>query len=425
MQQVAGTGVISTAICMERMKWILVIKTKDIAFKLICIGIFVTPHILRLAFFKTQWAIVNVIAWLGIIFLLRRYVRQGRVQIAKRSNGGIGNPLWICLLIACFIICAIGISTFSYESLVKYIYATLAPLILLYVTVPFEENDKQVICFCNYLTASCTFIVLMGLLDIIFGTGFGKFIADYTQTESLFELLRTGRMVSYVGHSLLSTELMLLCFLFNTLKHYYIKKNEPIALTVYNCVMPAIGIGLCGSKTGFVLFAISFAVLYVNRKGLKYVILIIAAIYWALSMGFFDSVLHRFEIGLSMGDLSTGRNTNLVLLWKSGALDFHFLTGHAGTTLSEKMIAALEYPPLRWAYLFGVWFSVAMCSILFVIPIFKCIKYKKFKVLFALLIIIADVNSYNGITTLSDQMLIYCVSVLLLLNLARRTEYNE
>ena len=83
------------------------------------------------------------------------------------------------------------------------------------------------------------------------------------------------------------------------------------------------------------------------------------------------------------------------------------------------MIAALEYAPLRWAYLFGIWFSIVMCVILFVVPLIQCWKLGGRRTLWAMLIIIVEVNSYNGITTQNDHLLLYCVAIFVLLNIAR------
>ena len=88
------------------------------------------------------------------------------------------------------------------------------------------------------------------------------------------------------------------------------------------------------------------------------------------------------------------------------------------TRTAEKMIAALEYPLLRWAYLFGIWFSALLGLILFFIPMVKAFQSKNKMIIIVLLILILDVNSYNGITTQSDDMLLYCVAVFLLLNLS-------
>ena len=247
--------------------------------------------------------------------------------------------------------------------------------------------------------------------------------AEFSAADSLIESIRQGRMVSYFGHPLLTSEVMILCFSFNTLVNYCIEKKT-VTETVYYSIVSVIGIGFCGSKTGLILIAIEFALLYVNKKGIKYFILVAAAVYWAYGYGLFDSVIGRCLDGFKSGDLTTGRNTALALLMRNGYLHFNFLMGHAGADLSERMIAALEYPPLRWAYLFGVWFSVVMCIILFLTPAMMILKNKNIKIFIVLIILILDVNSYNGITTQSDQMLLYCVSVFLLLNLSYAVRGN-
>lgn len=91
------------------------------------------------------------------------------------------------------------------------------------------------------------------------------------------------------------------------------------------------------------------------------------------------------------------------------------------------MIAALEYPPLRWAYLFGIWFAIMICVVLFIIPFVKIIKSRNMKIIIVAITLIFDVNSYNGITTQSDHMLLFCVAMFLLMNLcdALRGKENE
>lgn len=157
---------------------------------------------------------------------------------------------------------------------------------------------------------------------------------------------------------------------------------------------------------------------------MKYFIIVAAAVYWAYGYGLLDTVIGRFIAGFESGDITTGRNTALLRVIQGGVLRFNLLIGHAGMNLSERMIAALEYPPLRWAYLFGVWFSVLMCVVLFAIPAIKILKNKNIKIFIVFLILVLDVNSYNGITTQSDQMLLYCVSVFLLLNLSYAVRGN-
>lgn len=404
------------------------VKISDIKqkfpFFLICIGLLFMPSTIRTSVLHSEWALINVASWLGIILLTKRYYNGGKVSVSKNGKLGVANPIWIVLLVAFFAMESLMLPEFTATSEVKYIYATILPIYILYSVV----DDDDIICytklFSRLLTVASTIVVICGLMDMFLGVGIGNSIAIFTNAASLIESIRQGRMVSYFGHPLLTTEIMILTFSFNTLVNYCIEKKS-IFYTVYYSLISVIGIGMCGGKTGLVLIAIEFALLYVNKKGLKYFIIIAAAVYWAYGYGLLDTVIGRFIAGFESGDITTGRNTALLRVIQGGMLRFNLLIGHAGINLSERMIAALEYPPLRWAYLFGVWFSVLMCVVLFVIPAIKILKNKNFKIFIVFIILVLDVNSYNGITTQSDQMLLYCVSVFLLLNLSYLLGGNE
>lgn len=403
------------------------VKISDIKqkfpFFLICIGLLFMPSTIRTSALHSEWALINVASWLGIILLTKRYYNGGKVSVSKNGKLGVANPIWIVLLVALFAMESLMLPEFTATSEVKYIYATILPIYILYSVV----DDDDIICytklFSRLLTVASTIVVICGLMDMFLGVGIGNSIAIFTNAASLIESIRQGRMVSYFGHPLLTAEIMILTFSFNTLVNYCIEKKS-IFYTVYYSLISVIGIGMCGGKTGLVLIAVEFALLYVNKKGLKYFIIVAAAVYWAYRYGLLDTVIGRFIAGFESGDITTGRNTALLRVIQGGVLRFNLLIGHAGMNLSERMIAALEYPPLRWAYLFGVWFSVLMCVVLFAIPAIKILKNKNIKIFIVFLILVLDVNSYNGITTQSDQMLLYCVSVFLLLNLSYAVRGN-
>ena len=403
------------------------VKISDIKqkfpFFLICIGLLFMPSTIRTSALHSEWALINVASWLGIILLTKRYYNGGKVSVSKNGKLGVANPIWIVLLVALFAMESLMLPEFTATSEVKYIYATILPIYILYSVV----DDDDIICytklFSRLLTVASTIVVICGLMDMFLGVGIGNSIAIFTNAASLIESIRQGRMVSYFGHPLLTAEIMILTFSFNTLVNYCIEKKS-IFYTVYYSLISVIGIGMCGGKTGLVLIAVEFALLYVNKKGLKYFIIVASAVYWAYGYGLLDTVIGRFIAGFESGDITTGRNTALLRVIQGGVLRFNLLIGHAGMNLSERMIAALEYPPLRWAYLFGVWFSVLMCVVLFAIPAIKILKNKNIKIFIVFLILVLDVNSYNGITTQSDQMLLYCVSVFLLLNLSYAVRGN-
>ena len=401
---------------------------KALPFFLICAGLFFMPSAIRTGRLRTEWALINIVSWAGIALLTRRCYKNGILMVSSYGKNGVSNPLRFLLLAFLFLLECLILPELSFASLLKYMYATILPIFILHFT--FDEDDviNYIKLFSNTLTIAATVVVICGLSDMFLGTNIGRNIAEFVNAESLIESIRQGRMVSYFGHPLLTAEIMILTFSFNTLINSCIEKKS-VLFTVYYSLICVIGIGMCGGKTGLALIAAEFVLLYINRRGLKYFFIVAIAVYWAFSYGLLDTVIGRFIDGFASGDLTTGRNLALAIVLQGGSLKFNWVLGHAGTTLSVRMIAALEYPPLRWAYLFGIWFSIAICVILFVIPVINVLKNETTKVLVVLIILILDVNSYNGITTQSDQMLLYCVSTCLLMNLShtlkKRGNVNE
>ena len=394
----------------------MVMRFRKEYFTLICLGIFLTPSIMRVGVLKSHWGLINPLAWIGIVAivymnLLKRYKTIDILEGLKY--------IWLPILACLFIVSTITFQSFEKIAIAKYLYATLLPGVILYIGVSDNDLITYLNIFCSFLTVACTFIVICGLLDLILSLGIGSFFAEITGVQSSVALIRDGRMVSYYGHALLSSELMILCFSFNSIRGLYFKQWDSLLYTIFYSAIALIGVGLSGSKVGLILIIIEFFILYFSKKNIKYSAIMALCIYGVYKIGFLDTVLYRFLRGIQKGDLSSGRHTNLSLLWRSGMLDFKIFKGNIGTEFTPAMIKALEYPLLRWAYLFGIWFSIVICIVFFVIPLINCAKSGKFKLFVIATIIIMDVNSYSGITTLSDHMLIYCVSMFLLLNVAR------
>ena len=179
----------------------------------------------------------------------------GRVVLSKDGSNGVANPLLIITLIILFLIEGMMLPYFSAESKIKYIYATILPCYILYVSLPGQEIIRYFKMFAKLLTIASTIVVVCGIFDIFIGTSIGKTIAEFSAADSLIESIRQGRMVSYFGHPLLTSEVMILCFSFNTLVNYCIEKKTVIE-TVYYSMVSVIGIGLCGSKRALILIAI-------------------------------------------------------------------------------------------------------------------------------------------------------------------------
>lgn len=60
------------------------IRKKDIQFFLVGCGLLFIPSLLRVGMLKSQWALVNVLSWIGIILLTQRYYGGGQSSIIQR-----------------------------------------------------------------------------------------------------------------------------------------------------------------------------------------------------------------------------------------------------------------------------------------------------------------------------------------------------
>ena len=166
-------------------------------FFLICIGLLFMPSTIRTSVLHSEWALINVASWLGIILLTKRYYNGGKVSVSKNGKLGVANPIWIVLLVALFAMESLMLPEFTATSEVKYIYATILPIYILYSVV----DDDDIICytklFSRLLTVASTIVVICGLMDMFLGGGIGNSIAIFTNAASLIESIRQGRMVSY------------------------------------------------------------------------------------------------------------------------------------------------------------------------------------------------------------------------------------
>lgn len=394
------------------------VKLFNLSVHLICIGILITPYIWRIELLNSQVGLFNLFSWLGVVLMLYELQVTSKYSLQK-TNINFSIICVLCLA-AIFILNITFVDEIEMLAMFKYVYATILPLVVLFVNIPKEKFMMFYFVFCNYLIFSSFVIVLCGVLDYTLNLGIGNVIANTTQIESLLGMVSSGRMVSYVGHPLYSSQILLFCFAFNSMKYQYFikeKNNFKILLITIICF---IGIALAGSKTGIVIISILFALLFLNKQRIKITIIILAVVYFLWSLGIFDPILERFASGIASGDLSTGRNTSLVLLFVTGELSFKLFEGHSNTGWSTQLIAALEYPILKWAYVFGIWFSAIVSVWVFVIPIVKSIIKKQKTIFLVLLFLILQVNSYNGLSVFSDHMLLYCISIMLVMNLLNK-----
>ena len=112
-----------------------------------------------------------------------------RVVLSKDGSNGVTNPILIITLIILFLIEGMMLPYFSAESKIKYIYATILPCYILYVSLPRQEIIRYFKMFAKLLTIASTVVVLCGIVDTYIGTSIGKTIAEFSAADVLCSAL--------------------------------------------------------------------------------------------------------------------------------------------------------------------------------------------------------------------------------------------
>ena len=82
---------------------------------------------------------------------------------------------------------------------------------------------------------------------------------------------------------------------------------------------------------------------------------------------------------------------------------------------STRMIAALENPLLRWAYLYGIVFTFLMTAGVLVIPFLKLCRGRYIRITMLAAVFLAVVNTFDTICSIGDSMMMCCTIMTLMI----------
>ena len=296
------------------------------------------------------------------------------------------------------------------------------PLILTIIEVNkdiLRDIFKQTIIILNLIVISITII---GVLEIVFNlninSNFSPFFSSRLQ-EQIFSnsVSENKRLYSFMGHPLFNTELYLLFFVLNILFSKYFKEKP---CPIWVLITAVIGVAFTASKSGFVLLSFIIIFLFKYNNRIKKVTIAISSIIIAFYSGLFDNLISRFF----SGSLTSGRNEMWFKIRESNIFPIKFFTGYGrGFTFQinsymEWASAAFEYPLRMFSLELGVIMTIMIYIFIMVIPIITLVKRKQYYLLYSYLVIFIDVNTFNGLSTSGDKMIIFCLFIFLVLNLS-------
>ena len=373
------------------------------------IGILFFHYNLRISFFPKLY--INIFAFLGFFLLFISLFKSNFTKINKKSFLFFIS----CLLLFIFLLInMIWNGNFNIVLLLS-VCLPLFSLILYYNDV--KSFEHFFIMFSNVLNILLLISFVFGIIDYYYDYSITNFFVRLFNSDAIIRMRveEPYRIITFFGHPLRTSEIALIAFFFNILRFRYFNKKVNF---LFQYVVPIGIIAFCGSKTAFILLLLSLIIINFNNKKLLSLFVLVFIISIFYNLGFFDSIINRFVSGFVSGDLSSGRNTSIVKLINDGEINFFLFKGHLDN-YSSTYIAALEYPFLRFSYRNGIVFTCFLYLLIFIIPFKSLISSKKYYLLFCLIIIFIDVNSYSTICSTGDGMLLYCFFVFNILNFSR------
>lgn len=360
-------------------------------------SLFLTPYLLRYKLIpgsEAVWALnplaIFAFFWLLLYMLGHKYEIPRTLSVVK-----------LLLIAACGLLLRVTGATISV------FIAEWVPLFILLVIVPETIFPSLFRSFLKSLNLTVAIITACAALDLVTGYAASRAIGAFYGTEGLGWLNSSGRLVSYMGHSLLTAEVALAYFALNMFasKVMGIKVNK-ILVTLVAVVV----VVLTGSRSAAAVLLSMILISYANTENIRYMVAIVLGMLLLYTFGVFDTLIDRIAMGITAGDMTSSRNTKLEEMTRAGIISYDWFKGHPFTDgytsyVQSSLVIALEYPLLRFAFMYGISFSALLAIVLFILP--AVYVFRKTGIIPALLLVLYffHVNTYSSICAAQDGML--------------------
>lgn len=386
------------------------VNKKCIIFLLI--SIFVFSQELRVGIIQNKISGINILALISLGILVIKNFRKINKQ-----------KLVLLYLTIIVYICTSMMYEHKITTIINCILILIIPLILVIVEVSNETIQYAFKITIIILNLIILIITIIGILEIIFGINVNLFISNFMSEKTREQIIGNSmsiqgkRLYSFMGHPLFNAELYFMFFILNNLYNKYIKKQQ---FSLWILVVTVVGIAFTGSKTGIILLCVSIIFLFEYNTKFKKLSIIICGLVIVLESGLFNTVISRFN----SGSLTTGRSEMWTEIQALNLYPIKFFTGYGlGFTFIFNSYlpmasAAYEYPIRMFSLEIGMLMTGMIYIFLFVIPTLVLIRRKHIYIYICYLIVFLDVNTFNGLSTSGDKMLIFCFFIFLILNLS-------
>ncbi len=324
----------------------------------------------------------------------------------------------VYIYILCCVVSLICFAITNTWNIKKMIFLTIiVPTLMVCFRFKSKKQFLDVYSLWMFFLRFCVVLMLTTqMIDIVTSYGLTNFIAQSTGVESLIKQAGNFRSVTYMGHPLFTTEIYISYYIFEHMNNKIKNRNDSLRIFI----VALIGITLAKSKMGIVCIILCYLLFNRGFKKINRIVLLFAMLLVGYVFGIFDGLLERFMLSIETGDLTTGRNVMLIRYINNGYLKFDFWRGQSisDSAVSRKLVVALEYPILRWAYTMGVLITILLVILVFVYPLIVLIKRKQWDLLCGTVILFAQINSYAGIGEAGNKPAFFYIMCCLILNLS-------
>lgn len=401
----------------EKVKDILTLRNRSILV-IILLSIFIFPCYFREEFIGSLGKI-NLLAILCIFMLLKinkKYINKS-----------------IFYLITCMGIYItfnnIVINGNALSTTINTLLIVVLPMYIISINIKDEQFELYIIKFIKVYNTFTIIIFIIGIIDLFTNYKIMTFIGEMCSNElSIFinEFTNTDiyRYTSYMGHPLFTRDIFIIFYILNNV--YYIKFKKNIISKYIVIIVSLVGVLLTVSKSGIVIILICILIgrdeLKLSKK-LYSVLSIIILILITYRLGFFDSILNR----LQDGTITSGRSEAQEILDYLGIYPIKIFSGY-GEYISDLLksyidtwtiTALLEYPIKILAYKYGIVCTIVGVIVLFIYPIISILINKEYKIAMLVFLTMININTYNGLIMKADNMILYCLILMIIINLSR------
>lgn len=383
------------------------------AFVLIIISFFIFGNQIRYGFNPILYQI-NLLFMIGLLILYVinwKYVNKYNLII------------WFLCVFHMLIINIINNCTtmeVTRNFLIMYFPLLLLMLDLTKLKIQFKNCVETLIKIFNFFTY-LQLVIYFG--DIVLNGEIMGFVSKYLAPKMNNYLSINGyslfryRFSSYLGQSLIVSEVFVIYFIINI--YYERKTSKKITNRFIVYGIAAIGALITASRTAtvIVLSLIALEILFEKHKVIS-IALVAIMIFLFEGIGIFELLLQR----MSAVTLTAGRNEAWELL-KNSNIQMHLSYGTGMKTFEEwsRIIGtsragnAYEYPMLTLLYRMGILHTFIWMNLFFIQPILNLWRNKSGWALFYITAFILQINVNNGISELTDAVILYEIAFSILI----------